>query len=114
MRGAASSGEAGAKVGRPSAASTQVSFDPPPWLELTTSAPSGSATRVRPPGSSQTSLAVVDRERPQVDVPRRQRLVDQHGRGGQRHRPLRDPAARLGRHAGVQLGEGRARPPAGR
>src|SRR2546421_6474924 len=39
-----------------SAASTQVSLEPPPWLELTTSAPSGSATRVSPPGSSQTSL----------------------------------------------------------
>ena len=35
-------------------ASTQVSFDPPPWLELTTSDPSGSATRVRPPGSTHT------------------------------------------------------------
>ncbi len=35
----------------PSGRSTiQVSFDPPPWEELTTSDPSGSATRVRPPG----------------------------------------------------------------
>ena len=33
----------------------QVSFDPPPWLEFTTSWPSGRATRVRPPGSTQTS-----------------------------------------------------------
>src|SRR5205823_535577 len=38
-----------------SPASTQVSFDPPPWLELTTSDPSGSATRVKPPGSTHTS-----------------------------------------------------------
>src|SRR6185369_9281996 len=32
---------------------TQVSFDPPPWLELTTYDPSTSATRVNPPGSTQ-------------------------------------------------------------
>ena len=31
-------------------ACTQVSFEPPPWLELTTYEPSSSATRVRPPG----------------------------------------------------------------
>ena len=37
----------------PAPASTQVSLEPPPWLELTTSAPSGSATRVSPPGSTQ-------------------------------------------------------------
>jgi len=36
--------------------STQVSFEPPPWEELTISSPSGSATRVSPPGSTQTSL----------------------------------------------------------
>ena len=35
---------------------TQVSFEPPPWLEFTTSSPSGSATRVRPPGSTHTLL----------------------------------------------------------
>src|SRR4029077_13428052 len=29
----------------------QVSFVPPPWLELTTSEPGFSATRVRPPGT---------------------------------------------------------------
>ena len=38
--------------GRRPAASTQVSFDPPPWLEFTISSPSGSATRVSPPGST--------------------------------------------------------------
>src|SRR2546429_9442878 len=31
--------------------STQVSLVPPPWLELTTSDPFFSATRVRPPGT---------------------------------------------------------------
>ncbi len=35
---------------------TQVSFEPPPRLEFTLSSPSLSATRVRPPGSTQTSL----------------------------------------------------------
>jgi hypothetical protein len=34
--------------------STQVSLVPPPWLELTTSEPSFSATRVRPPGTTRT------------------------------------------------------------
>ena len=32
--------------------STQVSFEPPPCEELTMSEPLGSATRVRPPGST--------------------------------------------------------------
>src|SRR5580704_19726772 len=33
---------------------THVSFEPPPWLELTTSPPSWRATRVRPPGRTHT------------------------------------------------------------
>ena len=36
--------------------STQVSLVPPPWLELTTSEPSRSATRVSPPGTMRISL----------------------------------------------------------
>ena len=32
--------------------STQVSLEPPPWLELTTYEPSTSAVRVRPPGNT--------------------------------------------------------------
>src|SRR3954452_3478138 len=48
-------GAGGRAAGRRSPASTQVSFDPPPWLEFTTSEPSGSATRVSPPGSTHTS-----------------------------------------------------------
>ena len=35
-------------------ASTQVSLEPPPWLEFTTSEPRRSATRVRPPGMTST------------------------------------------------------------
>ena len=38
----------------PRSASTQVSFEPPPWLELTTSEPRRSATRVRAPGVTTT------------------------------------------------------------
>src|SRR3984957_12815304 len=42
----------------PSGSSTiQVSLVPPPWLELTTSDPSFSATRVRPPGTIRTPSA---------------------------------------------------------
>src|SRR5699024_9348334 len=48
-----SSRSCGSRWFRP--ASTQVSLEPPPWLELTTSWPSGSATRVSPPGSTVTS-----------------------------------------------------------
>src|SRR3569833_980961 len=39
---------------RPHPSSTHVSLVPPPWLELTTSEPSLSATRVRPPGTMRT------------------------------------------------------------
>ena len=41
------------------ASSTQVSLVPPPWLELTTSEPSFSATRVRPPGTMRILSAPV-------------------------------------------------------
>jgi len=41
-------------IGRSS--NTQVSLVPPPWLELTTSEPSTSATRVSPPGMTLVSL----------------------------------------------------------
>ena len=44
-----------ALAGAPSE-STQVSLDPPPWLELTIRPPEGSATRVRPPGTTQISV----------------------------------------------------------
>src|SRR5215212_291114 len=37
--------------------STHVSFVPPPWLEFTTSEPSLSATRVKPPGTMQEPRA---------------------------------------------------------
>src|SRR3954470_24435300 len=41
---------------RDHAPSTQVSFEPPPWLELTTYDPSTSATLVSPPGSTHGPL----------------------------------------------------------
>ena len=44
----------GADVCRPGPR-TQVSLEPPPWLELTTSEPRRSATRVSPPGTMVTS-----------------------------------------------------------
>ena len=43
-------------ISPPYAPSTQVSFVPPPWDELTTNDPSFSATRVRPPGTICTVL----------------------------------------------------------
>ncbi len=43
--------------------STQVSFDPPPCEEFTTSEPARNATRVRPPGSTQVSRPVTAKGR---------------------------------------------------
>src|SRR5262249_2771262 len=40
---------------------TQVSLEPPPWLELTTYEPSRSATRDRPPGKTQGTAASAPR-----------------------------------------------------
>ena len=53
--GAGRPGAAGARAWRVRRPTTQVSLDPPPWLELTTRPPSPSATRVRPPGRTQMS-----------------------------------------------------------
>jgi hypothetical protein len=50
---------------------TQVSLVPPPWLELTTSEPSFSATRVSPPGTMRDAIAPGQHERPQIDMARR-------------------------------------------
>ena len=55
---------------RPARPSTQVSLVPPPCEELTTSEPSRSATRVRPPGTTVISRPG-EYERTQVDVARR-------------------------------------------
>ena len=43
-----------ARAASPDGVSTHVSFEPPPWLEFTTRLPSGNATRVSPPGATQT------------------------------------------------------------
>ena len=58
-----------------------MSLEPPPWLVFTTSSPSGSATRVSPPGSTQTCVAVVDRER----------AAGRRGAGAARRRPASAP-----------------------
>src|SRR5690606_186012 len=50
-----SSSSSASSIGSVGRANTQVSFDPPPRLEFTISSPSGSATRVSPPGSTHTS-----------------------------------------------------------
>ena len=74
----------------PEGASTHVSLEPPPWLEFTTRLPSGSATRVRPPGRNPHAVAVVHGEGPQVDVARPERLAGVRRRGRQRdHTPAR-------------------------
>ena len=78
------------------------------WLEFTTRLPSTSATRVRPPGSTQHLLPVVDGERAQVQVPRGQApTLDERRTRRQRHDRLGDPATRVGldvRRGGGQLG----------
>src|SRR5690606_8812784 len=54
VTGCAAGGSAATVVRRRPLPSTQVSFEPPPCEELTTSWPSASATRVSPPGSTHT------------------------------------------------------------
>jgi hypothetical protein len=78
-----------------------VSFEPPPCDELTTSWPSGSATRVRPPGSTHL-VAVVDGERAQVGVPRAHPSSTSVGMVEHDDR-LRDPPARVGDELLAQL-----------
>ena len=95
--------------GSPRCPTTQVSFEPPPCELLTTSCPSGSATRVSPPGSTQTSVAVVDRERAQVGVPGPHPVLDQRRDRRELHDRLRDPAARVGAQPRGQLVELRLR-----
>ena len=89
--------------------STQVSLDPPPWLEFTTRLPLDEGDPGQPAGQHPDLLAVVDRERAQVQVPRREpAALDHRGAGRQRDDRLGDPAARVG------LDVGRSRRPAPR
>ena len=89
-------GRRAARRRRRSPASTQVSFEPPPWLELTTSEPSGSATRVSPPGSTQTSSPSFTANGRRSTC--RGAIVSpiRVGHGRQLHDRLGDPAARVG------------------
>jgi hypothetical protein len=74
----------------------QVSLVPPPCDELTTSEPSFSATRVRPPGTICTVLP--DSTRAQVDVARRDAAFHKGGAARQAQRGLGDVAAGVGQH----------------
>ena len=73
---------------------TQVSFEPPPWLELTTSWPSGSATRVRPPGSTQTFSPSFTANGRRSACRGRMPSSTSVGMVESMHDRLRDPAAR--------------------
>ncbi len=68
----------------------------------------------QPAGQHPDVVAVVDRERAQVDVPRRDRVADQRRDGRQLHHRLRDPAARVGEQPLAQRVELAAARPAGR
>ena len=66
----------------------------------------------QPAGQHPDPRAVVDRERPQVDVARPEPAVDEGRHGRQLHHRLGDPRARVLEHLGAQLVElGAARPP---
>ena len=56
---------------------TQVSFDPPPWLEFTTSWPSGKRDAGQPARKHPDVLAVVHRERAEVGVARAHPVLDE-------------------------------------
>jgi len=67
-----------------------VSLVPPPWLELTTSDPSLSATaRQARPGTMVVCSLPVSNERAQIDVAGRQALFGAGRAGRQRQRRLR-------------------------
>ena len=76
-------------------ASTQVSFEPPPRDELTISSPSASATRVRPPGSTQTRWPSLTANGPQVDVAGPELAVHEGRHGRELDDRLRDPGSRV-------------------
>ena len=82
---------------------TQVSFAPPFWDELTTSAPSERATRVRPPGQhARRAPSPRNTNGPQVDVTRREAAALDDGRvGGEHDHALGDPGAGVGDHGGA-------------
>ena len=78
-----------------------MSLLPPPWLELTTSEPRTSATRVRPPGSTRDPVGPAQDVRPQIDVAALERaglavLVGHEGRvPRERDHRLGDVVARV-------------------
>ena len=92
---------------------THVSFVPPPCEEFTTSEPSRSATRVRPPGTIIDVLAR-QHEGTQVDVRGRDALLDESRAGGQRQRRLRDELARARRGCAARSARARRASRSGR
>ena len=87
--------------------STQVSLVPPPWLELTTRDPRLSATRVNPPGTMRMRSRPVKHERPQVDMARRDALLDAGRAGRERQRRLRDEVLGVRLELGAERRDGR-------
>ena len=83
-------------------ASTQVSLEPPPCEEFTTSEPARSATRVRPPGSTQVSRPVTANGRRSTcrgcDAVVAQRRADR-----QLDHRLADVVGRIGLEPGAEL-----------
>ena len=79
-----------------------MSLLPPPCDELTTSEPRRSATRVSPPGTT-VNESPHSTYGPQVDVPRRDPVVDEVRRARERQRRLGDVVARLGLDAPAEL-----------
>ena len=87
---------AGWSAPAPGSASTQVSLEPPPWLEFTTRLPSGSATRVRPPGTTQTRSPSFTANGRRSMWRGRSGRPDVRRRRRQLHDLLGDPAPRVG------------------
>ncbi len=86
-------------------ASTQVSLEPPPREEFTISSPSRERDPGQAAGQHPDPVAVVDRERAQVDVPRTELAVDEGRHRRQLDDRLGDPGARVVHHLGPQLVE---------
>ena len=86
-------------------ASTQVSLEPPPRDEFDDQLALGERDPGQAAGEHPDPLAVVDRERAQVDVPRPELAVDERRDRRELDDRLRDPGARVGEDLGAELHE---------